>query len=284
VKELKNLEILNIVVLPSATIRGSFKNTYKVLTEYIKPIGSVDRISVIVIESKQYENHKLLINKCKNTKEYEDLKVPYIYYDGQRKTGNKNLQMEINIDINVDDRIRVSTESNEEHIVLCLSSLKVSDLAQAEAMSNYFKVLIDQNNQKMRKASESIRMSEQRLIEYKSQIDFIRVDITTSTKQLSEDKNQYENFVLNFNSSKDSFLNKINDEYKKSKDTLDEDTFKSTCDLCEILSNHGIEIEIFKKIFVIKDRFQTVLNSELMNNRKLTTLNTEIQSLLDVNF
>jgi len=68
---------------------------------------------------------------------------------------------------------------------------------------------------------------------------------------------------------------------KKNKALYYDTTFNSTCDLSNILTSHGVEKHLFKKIFVIKEKIKKTMDNELIDISQVKGHVVEILTLLN---
>jgi len=215
----------------------------------------------------------------KNLKEFDDLKIPYIYNNGRRKQGD-TLNITIDINVNTEDRIKISTESDEEHIVLCLSNLKVTDLAQSEAMVGYFNLLLEKNKMAINNTQQILNFNQKKIDDNKRIEEITQLKIKQAEQTSLELKSAHQSFTAVYTQDKDSFIKQIEKEYEKVRSLVSDNTFNSTCELSKILTNHKIESEVFKNIFVIRNRLINLNATEQPNMKLLLSWNVEIDHLV----
>jgi len=280
-KEIENLEVLNIIILKSKLYSRMMDKVNRVTTEVIRPHGSTKAFNVVVMEKSQYDKAQQLINECQSWDQYENLKLAYIYNNGRRGVTSQN----INIDITtgMGDSISISTESLIEHVVLCMTNIKISAQAQSHAMTNFFTSQLALNEQKAAEIKSQYSMIEQ------EQVDLAKTMRNNQDKleKTEESRLTYSSKLLSekqlLDSNNDICLNAVIKSFDKLEAMLKESLFMITLELSKLLLTYHIEVSIFADLPNIQRSINEILNTR---NNVLVTMakhSTELQGLITEN-
>jgi len=276
--ELESLEILNIATLPSIQSQWMTGSSHLILANYKKPENSI-KDSIIVLENKVYEANRNQINNCKSIREFDDLKLSHIWKDGKSK--NNDAQFKININDYINDRIKIDIGSNKEFVVICLFSQKIYNLPQSRVMVGYFDQLISNNKASVENIERTTENNRDKIKKNSEEILYCQTENKVNDQLKLELAISFKKTQKDFDSDKEHFTNLINKEYEKNKALYYDTTFNSTCDLSNILTSHGVEKHLFKKIFVIKEKIKKTMDNELIDISQVKGHVVEILTLLN---
>jgi len=250
-----DMTMLDIIALKSVNSTSLIAPKQKVYADVVKPVAAKSSLHILILETQTYDSNKSDIDACKSIRDLESLKTPYLFYDGKEGADANDIKIIVKDTPNNSTLIMTESKVTLTHVVLCICELQLIELKQIDLLADVFSVRIIN--------CDSLVTKKLALIE---SLKADTVNLTSATTNLTNEslalQSELEHNVVDIASLKSTFLSPIPD-LTKQVELIDEEVkfiitaekFYYTEQLAKVLLSHSINIDAFKDVQNIKDKF-----------------------------
>lgn len=260
-EKVNTFKLIHLTVVKSASYSRSFSGSVeRILGNFSQPPGSDGKLQTMVMSLVDFNKFESRIYMCRLVSELEELKAPFITINGSKDLGSSG-----KVTVNAVDHqtTRVETELTNAHVLLCFNDIKVSKSSLVDIMTDYFTESITKTNttiktiqDKLKSDADELKTIDDSLIKNRESANEIEMDV----------KNEQQNLVNlkeSLSMRADQFIQQISDPAKQMRSFTNDETFRLTKSISEVLVESKINTETYQEIGEIEKNANLVIGSEI---------------------
>jgi hypothetical protein len=252
--------MMQITIIRSNVIKGVMSERYDVNFEVIRPIGSNDRVFLVIMTAPDFETQKTKIHECRTIAEFKKKNLTSVYINGQMSNNDRKMDIKVSSEQEVYSKVVAS--SSFPFVVLCMNDVQLVNTPHVGLITDHFVNHISKLNTNVLNTTIELDRYVKETKLAKDELESKGLQNNELNERLRKAETDLGNKKIDYKTHSESLINQLTSFMSELKRTLQGSIFTLTEELGEILVLSHIEVEIFKEMPKVRNTINGMINEE----------------------